>query len=521
MKSYSASHTITVENNGLKIVSDSFPSELSACYAQADITAEITGKMWISCNASTNGAVQDLGMSIAVNDVSQQLCRGEGRLSEAINVNKGDTVTLKFYSHIGTKEANTLYYKDIIVQYETLTNYVPYVENIISIKNVENTIVLDGSGGIGDYTTNSTAMGGTDYRFTYNTDITDALDGVLPANSNTVAKVQVNGIQLKTYNETHNNQIGIGIGATGKISIYIGNGCNNRNLLIDYLASNPITIKYPTTNTGFVGIDKNVKVSTGYIIKSDENFSVTYSCLKNDQEYSVVCFGDSITGMFTNETDYPSMISRKSNIVAYNVGFSGCQWTDHSNSKNQPFSMNRLVDAICENDFSTQDANAIAGGETYPERLATLKSIDFSQIDCVTILYGTNDWATNKTLLSALDSNISEKQRTNVEDSVEYSINKLKATYPNLEIIVLTPFWRRLSGNDSDTTPNSNGVYLNEFSNLIETVAKNKCNVETINLYNELDINMANCLKYLPDGTHPNEKLKNIIADIIIAKINN
>lgn len=520
MNGYNSKHQITKQDNGITIKSDSFDEIINSSFAYYDFTANFTGKLWVSCEASTTGNIKDLGMNVSINGESQQLCRGEGILAQSVNVQKGDSIRLLLYSHIGTSESNTLYYENIMLQYETLTGYVPYKENIDSMVNTYNTITLNGNEGSNSYTVASTKNGGTDYRFTYNTDISDVADNILPINNDSLANIIVNGIKLETYNQTYNNQIGLGVSTSGKISIYLGNGYN-RNTLIEFLQNNPITIQYKTINTEFTEIDTS-NITTGCIITSDKEFSISYSYIdESEKDISLVCFGDSITGRFTNETDYPSMITRESNINAYNVGFSGCRWTDHNNANYMPFSMNRLVDAICTNDFSLQEATASACGETYVDRLNTLKSIDFSEIDYITIFYGTNDWGSNVILKSEDDTNTTQKQRTNVEDALKYSISKLQATYPNLKIIVLTPYWRYLNSNDSDTVPNSNGDYLYDYSNYIENVAKNNYNLQTINLYEQLDINISNYLKYLPDGTHPNESLKYTIANIIADKIKN
>ena len=520
MISYNSKHTITKENNGIKIESEQFDTEISSCYAYTDVIAEFSGKVWISCEASSEGDVADVGMRVQVNGESQELCRGEGKLAESINVQKGDTIRLIFYSHIGTSKANIIVYKNIMIQYESLTDFVPYKDEISSMRTAVETINLNGSEGINEYTTSTTSGGGTNYRYIYNTLITDAGSDVLPRNNDTKANIKVKGLDLVTYNETYNNKIGVGISSTGTISIYLGNECSSRDLLIEYLRNNPIEIEYNTSEQEFIGIDSNTDISTGNIIISDDEFSVLYSYISAKEEYELVCFGDSITGMFQNETDYPSMITNSSNIKTYNVGFSGCEWTDHASTNYMPFSMNRLVDSICSGDFSLQESTASNCGDIYVERLNILKNIDFTKVDYVTIFYGTNDWGSGTILKSEDDLNTSEKQRTNVEDAMKYSVSKLKEKYPNLEIIIITPYWRYLNNNDSDTVPNSNGDYLHDYSNYMGNIAYNDCKVQTINFYNELDINVSNYLEYLPDGTHPNEKLKHIIAEYIINKIN-
>ena len=517
MNGYSGKHKILKENNGITIESEEFDTNISSSFAYTDIIADFSGKIWVSCDASTSGDISDLGMRILINGVSQELCRGEGKLAESANVQRGDTIRLIFYSHIGTSKGNTLNYKNIMVQYETLTEYSAYSEKESSFVNKYNIITLNGLEGLDAYTTNTTANGGTDYSFYFNTNITDSAEDVLSEDNNKIANVIVDGLDLIAYNSVYNNRIGLGIANTGRICIYLGKGYT-KNTFIEYLKGNPITIKYKTNDTEFVKI-KTDNISTGSIIASDSEFTITYSYISEEKTKKVVCFGDSITGMFNNETDYPSIIERETNFKTYNVGFSGCQWTDHKDEKYLPFSMNRLVDAICDNDFSLQNTNIDSCGQTYIDRLNTLKSIDFSNIDYITIFYGTNDWGNNAILKNSDDNEKLQRQRTNVEDSMRYCISRLQTKYPNIKIIVITPYWRYFNNTDSSIVTNNNGYNLMEFSNYMENIAKNELGVETINMYNQLNINITNYNKYLSDGTHPNEKLKYMISQIIENKL--
>ena len=517
MNGYNSKHEIVKDNNGITIKSEEFDENISSAFAYTDMIAEFSGKIWVSCDASSNGDVRDLGMRISINGISQELCRGEGKLAESINVQCGDTIRLIFYSHIGTSKNNILNYKNIMVQYGTLTGYSAYSEKESTFVNKYNEIILNGSEGIDAYTTNTTANGGTDYSFYFNSNITDSADDVLSKDNNKIANVIVDGLDLIDYNSVYKNKIGLGISSSGKICIYVGKGYN-RETFVEYLKEHPITIKYKTNNIEFIKV-KTDNISTGNIITSDSEFSITYSYIDNEKTKKMVCFGDSITGMFNNETDYPSIIERETNLETYNVGFSGCQWTDHKSEKYLPFSMNRLVDAICDNDFSLQNASVDSCGQTYINRLNTLKSIDFSIVDYITIFYGTNDWANDAILKSSSDNEDLQKQRTNVEDSMKYCISRLQTKYPNIKIIVITPYWRYFNNADSSIVTNNNGNNLREFSNYMENVARNELKIETINMYNQLNINITNYNNYLSDGTHPNEKLKYIIAQIIENKI--
>jgi lysophospholipase L1-like esterase len=214
------------------------------------------------------------------------------------------------------------------------------------------------------------------------------------------------------------------------------------------------------------------------------------------------------------------MMERETDLTCYNVGFSGSQLTDHNDANYRPFSLNRLVDAIVSTNFTSQEATAQTCGGLYPAHLATLKSIDFSKVDFVTLLFGTNDWGASVPLKSVDDVATSDKQRTNVEDALIYSVNTLLTKYPHLRFVVITPYWRSASkGKDSDIDANNRGVYLGEFADYIQEVSENRFHFPCINLYKTSGANALTNRYYTSDGTHPTEMMKGIISKKILNNI--
>ena len=400
-------------NNGIALTCTS-EDEKAYLFATTTYVAERTGRLWLSCDAYAEGCVKDLAMKMSVGDDEEgDLLRGEGKLAQFVDVQAGQEVKLNFYSHIGTKKANVVRYENIQLQYEVLTDFVPYKPD-----------------------------------------------------------------RIRPFTEAAETDLG---------------------------------------QQDFV-----IPITQGSIITSEEQFSLSYYGKKSTQtQCRVVCFGDSITGIFSHGADYPAMLNRLSDgkIEAYNVGFSGCMWTDHSDSRYLPFSMNRLVDSLLNKDFSSQKNAAEDLADAYMQRINTLEKIDFNEIDVVTIFYGTNDFGYSALL--ACDGSNEEAIRGSVEGAVKYSITKLQEAYPHLRIIVLTPYWRSISsGKDSDIHTNADGIYLYEYSDRIEETASGFSNVEVLNLYEMIDINAENYLQYSYDGTHPTEKTKHIIAEMIYEKIN-
>lgn len=80
--------------------------------------------------------------------------------------------------------------------------------------------------------------------------------------------------------------------------------------------------------------------------------------------------------------------------TVYGVAFGGCRMSSHVLHWDA-FSMYRLADGIVSGDWTLQDAAIAAGVSRMPAyfatALATLKSINFSTVDYITISYGTKD----------------------------------------------------------------------------------------------------------------------------------
>lgn len=261
-------------------------------------------------------------------------------------------------------------------------------------------------------------------------------------------------------------------------------------------------------------------IESGSALVFSESTTVEYDYTEWDNPIKCVCFGDSVTGMFDNGADYCSIIEKILPINCINVAFSGETWADHPSPHYVPFSINRLIDAIVSEDFTYQDEHISSiTSDFYVKHLANLKSVDFSSVDVVTFLAGTNDWAFNIPLLSSDDVSTENKQRTNEQDAVNYCITQLLTKYPHLTVIILTPYWRnRANDEDSNVVPNSNGVYLYQFAETIQNCAKAQ-NVMCEELYWTLGANWMTRAYYTIDGTHPTSRTKQAIAERIKKRI--
>lgn len=227
-------------------------------------------------------------------------------------------------------------------------------------------------------------------------------------------------------------------------------------------------------------------------------------------------FGDSIFGNKRPPNDISTALSDITGATVYNLGFGGCRMGAHSRSEYDAFSMYRLAEAIAGGDFSVQDAVNVSSVSDMPSYFTQtrdlLKSIDWNDVDIVTIAYGTNDFTGGNTLDDAEDFG-------DYAYSLRYSIETLLTAYPHLKIFVCGQtyrFWFDDAGAfayDSDT-------YTYKEHKLTDFVAKTaevcaEYHLPFVDNYDGLGINKFNRGQYFPadDGTHHNAAGARLIAE--------
>ena len=287
---------------------------------------------------------------------------------------------------------------------------------------------------------------------------------------------------------------------TTRIKIYVNNSSFTSNLWC--VSKNPLD--------EFKPYETHLEIKNTILPKFEEFYPLKGKVIVN--------FGDSVFGNKRPPTDISTKLAEITGATVYNLGFGGCRMSQHS-ANWDAFSMYRLADAIADNDFSMQDAVDISstGLPSYFIKTRTLlESIDFNDVDIVTIAYGTNDFTASVNLDS--DSNIYDT--TTFAGALRYSIEKLLGKYPHLKIFVCGQtyrFWMDSEGvfiDDSDTRTNSNGAKLTDFVTKTKDVSKDY-HLKFIDNYYELGINKFNISHWFPsgDGTHHNELGGKLIAE--------
>ena len=246
---------------------------------------------------------------------------------------------------------------------------------------------------------------------------------------------------------------------------------------------------------------------------------------------TIVNFGDSIFGNYrdtntTTDMSISKMIADATGATVYNCGFGGCRMSYHSEYW-RAFSMYALADAITTDTWTDQDAAIAAAPSGMPsyfaDTLALLKTIDFENVDYITIGYGTNDYTGN--IFIDYRSGLEEYQY--FKGALEYSVRKILTEFPHIRIVVITPCWRWFLENgeyayssDDAQSKNTRDLMLTDYVSACKTVC-DSLHIPCIDTYTNLGFNQYDYLEYFPanDGTHMNQVGRQLMADRITGQM--
>ena len=242
------------------------------------------------------------------------------------------------------------------------------------------------------------------------------------------------------------------------------------------------------------------------------------------QGKTVVCFGDSLTEFSNNGQGYGDWISKFTGANVIRVGIGGAQLRQRTIPVDTPtndfnayaaLDIYNMIKSSCEQDFSKQIAaanwlrdNANDDNTAIIQRLV---DIDWSKVDVVTILGGTNDWHNSPTFFG--ESGSTDANYT--LGAINEIIRLLTSTYKHISLYWFTTIVRyetpsgttiidaRVHENWSDVWQNSAGKTLKDtIQPIIAEVSNNK--IPICDMYNTLGWNENNFSQYFNiDNTHP------------------
>lgn len=225
----------------------------------------------------------------------------------------------------------------------------------------------------------------------------------------------------------------------------------------------------------------------------------TESVYPDLSEWDVVFFGDSVIA-FSETSSIPGAFCGLTGAHTYNCGKGGCGAAVIKDNDEFP-GIPIIVDAFLAEDLSlfSEDTQIYAGMADYFEYS------DKSRQQCFVLNFGSNDYFLGKPIRNDDPYDI-----YTYEGAMRTAIERLQNAYPDAEIILLTPTFTSLFENGLEPLSDVGGQLPDYVAAAISIC--NEKGLHYYDSYNLLGIDANNCAAYLPDGCHPNESTRYIMA---------
>ena len=225
------------------------------------------------------------------------------------------------------------------------------------------------------------------------------------------------------------------------------------------------------------------------------------------ENLEMVMFGDSIThgdlGLSDDGISYVDYANDflRGNII--NVGLGGSRLSQGDPTGVGLGSFASLCENIVSEDADAWDAldtYAIASNPTWIPHINKLKDIDWNSIQAIGLLYGANDW--NNSVPIGTGTN---NDPTKYDGACVYGLDLLLTKYPHLQVILFTPFYRKIDATRDADTPNTAGYTLFDYGKSLQDNVRPSFHCPVVDSGNEVGMNRYNIYVYTQsvDGTHP------------------
>lgn len=239
---------------------------------------------------------------------------------------------------------------------------------------------------------------------------------------------------------------------------------------------------------------------------------------------TIVAFGNSpFSDDRDSEDNLANLIAKASGATVYNCSVSGsylASQSPHFNADTHPMDAYCLywlvtlatTDGLISDYY--KNANKVLGENTPPEAQEVydlLLSIDFNEVDVVTIMYDASDYLMGHAMYDDLNS-------TNIQcftGNLEAGIELLQATYPHIRIIVMSPTYAYAVNEDGEYI--SSDKFVQNGQDVLSTyVIKeySSCAFRNVTFIDHIygTITGENARDYLTDNVHLNVDGRKLVA---------
>ena len=245
---------------------------------------------------------------------------------------------------------------------------------------------------------------------------------------------------------------------------------------------------------------------------------------EDDGVTTIVTLGNAPFSDERGSTGLAEKIAQKCDATVYNCAFPdsylSMKYEEYTDSYPQDaLSLYLVTASFCGGDFTLMEhaAGLVEDTEGTQAALDTLKSLDFSTVDMIVIMYDLSDYMDDRPVM---DEN-NDINLITWNGALNASIDLIQQTYPHIRIVVLSPSYGQYTdenGNliNADTEDLGNGTLPDYVLHEIDVAMANGVSILD-NYYGSVTENQAE--ECLTDGYHLNEAGRERIAQRFAEKI--
>lgn len=245
---------------------------------------------------------------------------------------------------------------------------------------------------------------------------------------------------------------------------------------------------------------------------------------EDDGVTTIVTLGNAPFSDERGSTGLAEKIAQKCDATVYNCAFPdsylSMKYEEYTDSYPQDaLSLYLVTASFCGGDFTLMEhaAGLVEDTEGTQAALDTLKSVDFSTVDMIVIMYDLSDYMDDRPVM---DEN-NDINLITWNGALNASIDLIQQTYPHIRIVVLSPSYGQYTdenGNliNADTEDLGNGTLPDYVLHEIDVAMANGVSILD-NYYGSVTENQA--AECLTDGYHLNEAGRERIAQRFAEKI--
>ncbi len=238
-----------------------------------------------------------------------------------------------------------------------------------------------------------------------------------------------------------------------------------------------------------------------------------------EEEYRIVCLGDSIIGNVRDESSVTAVMESVLGEPVANCAFGGtCASLGNSGYRSTFYedsvNLAMLADSIVSEDFAAQMYDIASNNfklDYFLPALQEMDKIDFDKVEILFIEHGVNDYSGGR----PIDNPDNPLDVYTYAGALRYSIEQIQDRYPDVQIVLVTPLYCYFQKDgekigDCETSDFGQGPLVNYVDAQIKVA--DEYGISVIDNFHNLGINKDNIDEFAIDGIHLNEKGRQLLA---------